>query len=84
MNTQLLAVRANPANRDHHLWNNNGTWWCHFTVHSPDYTKERVRLSLKTRDRLQARKIRDSLLARYENQSPLAEQWKGDYALPLS
>lgn len=84
MNTQLLAVRANPSNPDHHLWNNNGTWWCHFTVHSPDYTKERVRLSLKTRDRLQARKIRDSLLARYENQPPQAEELEDDYAASLN
>jgi hypothetical protein len=47
---------------DHHLWNNHGTWWCHYTVHLPDYTKRRVRLSLGTPSVEQARKLRDRLL----------------------
>jgi flagellar hook-associated protein FlgK len=38
------------SNPDHHIWNNHGTWWCHFTVHHSDYTAERVRVSLRTRD----------------------------------
>ena len=58
-----LAVRVDGANPNHHLWNNRGTWWCHFTLHKPDYTAERVRVSLKTRDLQQARARRDSLLA---------------------
>ena len=57
-----LAVRINRENPDHHLWNNNGTWWCHFTVHHPDYTKTRVRRSLNTIDVLTARSRRDQLL----------------------
>jgi hypothetical protein len=51
------------ANPDHHIWNNNGTWWCHFTVHKSDYTAERVRVSLRTRSREVARQRRDLLLA---------------------
>ena len=62
MNQPTLAIRLNGENRDHHLWNNNGTWWCHFTVHLPDFTKERRRLSLKTADVGLARFLRDSLL----------------------
>jgi hypothetical protein len=58
-----LAVRVDDANPNHHLWNNRGTWWCHFTLHKPDYTAERVRVSLKTRDLHLARSRRDSLLA---------------------
>ena len=57
-----LAIRTSPENPDHHLWNNNGTWWCHFTRHQPDYTKERVRLSLHTHDLITARLLRDTLL----------------------
>jgi hypothetical protein len=49
-------------NPDHHIWNNNGTWWCHFTVHNPDYTKERVRVSLHTKDRHEARRRRDFIM----------------------
>ena len=64
-----LAVRYSPPNEDpsrvlnHHLWNNRGTWWCHFTLHRPDYTAERVRVSLRTRDVIEARRRRDQLLS---------------------
>lgn len=58
-----LAVRVADDNPNHHLWNNRGTWWCHFTLHKADYTAERVRVSLKTRDLQQARARRDTLLA---------------------
>ena len=61
MSTQL-SIRVQPGNPNHHLWNNNGTWWCHFTVHLPDYTKRRVRLSLQTADRQAACRQRDALL----------------------
>ncbi len=57
-----LAVRVDNENLDHHLWNNRGTWWCHFTLHRADYTAERIRVSLKTRDVAEARSRRDELL----------------------
>ncbi len=54
-----------PENPDHHLWNNRGTWWCHFTLHRPDYTAERVRVSLRTREVTEARLRRDELLRHF-------------------
>lgn len=57
-----LSVRTSRDNPDHHLWNNNGTWWCHYTIHRPDHTKQRVRRSLTTHDRAEARRRRDALL----------------------
>ena len=57
-----LAIRIRAENPDHHLWNNNGTFWCHYTEHLPDYTKRRVRRSLRTADRAIARFLRDSVL----------------------
>ena len=57
-----LAIRVLPDNPDHHLWNNNGTWWCHYTVHRPDYTKQRVRVSLGTSCHEAARRLRDRVL----------------------
>lgn len=60
-----LAVRTDGENPDHHLWNNRGTWWCHFTLHRPDYTAERVRVSLRTREVEEARLRRDDLLRRF-------------------
>lgn len=57
-----LAIRT-TENPDHHLWNNNGTYWVHFTEHLPDYTKRRVRRSLHTDSLNIARVLRDSLLS---------------------
>lgn len=50
-------------NPDHNLWNNHGTWWAHFTVHHPNYTKERVRVSLGTKDIMEARRRRDLIMS---------------------
>lgn len=57
------AIRIADANPDHHLWNNNGTWWIHYTLHLPDYTKQRVRRSLSTRRSNIARRRRDEIFA---------------------
>ena len=51
--------RFNP---DHNIWNNNGTYWCHYTVHEDGYTKKRVRVSLGTNDVAIARALRDFLM----------------------
>jgi hypothetical protein len=56
-----LSARGSGENEDHHLWNNRGTWWCHFTLHRPDYTSERIRVSLRTKAIEEARVRRDEL-----------------------
>jgi len=58
-----LSVRVNPENPNHHLWNNNGTWFIHFVVHPTPYTKERIRRSLRTKCLDEARVRRDAMLA---------------------
>ena len=60
-----LALRAagTAADPNHHIWDNNGTWWLHYTLHLSDYTKRRVRESLRTRDVAEARRRRDLRLA---------------------
>lgn len=58
-----LSIRTNPANLNHHLWNNNGTWFIHYVVHPTPLTKERVRKSLGTKDVTEARERRDAILA---------------------
>jgi hypothetical protein len=58
-----LSIRILSGNPNHHLWNNNGTWWFHYTIHRPDFTKKRVRLSLETCDPREARAKRDAMLA---------------------
>lgn len=59
-----LAVRVDDNNPRHHLWNNNGTCWCHFTVHLSDYQKKRIRLSLQTSKVKEAIRKRDQLFTR--------------------
>ena len=62
--TPIASIRVLAGNPDHHLWNNNGTFWCHYTLHLPDYTKRRVRQSLGTSCIERARKLRDQILRR--------------------
>ncbi len=62
MNGDRIVVRPRAGNLDHHLWNNNDTFWCHYTVHLRDFTKERWRVLLGTDDIHDARRHRDSLL----------------------
>ncbi len=56
------SIRLRPANPNHHLWNNNGTWYLHYTVHPTPLTKSRVRVSLETKDVVAARVRRDEIL----------------------
>ena len=62
-NTFTVSARCPAGNANHHLWNNHGTWWCHLTLHQPDFTKRRLRRSLGTTCLAEARQIRDFLLA---------------------
>ena len=59
----FLSARIDGSNRLHHLWNNNGTWWVHYTLHW-DHRKRRIRRSLKTGEAIEAMARRDALFAR--------------------
>ena len=66
----LPGIRVRTENANHHLWNNHGTWFLHYTVHPTPFTKERIRRSLGTKDVAVARERRDaffSLLASEAN-----------------
>lgn len=56
--TSKVIGQSNP---DHHIWDNNGVWWCHLTVHQTGYRKARIRVSLGTKCREEARLRRDIL-----------------------
>jgi hypothetical protein len=75
MKNSKITIRIG-SNPNHHLWNNNGTWWLHYTEHLPDYTKRRVRVSLHTHNVRAARAIRDVLLSpdSTENNTPVLQQ----------
>lgn len=67
-----LSIRVQGENPLHHLWNNNGTWWIHYTIHPDAYTKARVRRSLRTHDLATAIQRRDEILAVRPVESTLA------------
>lgn len=58
------SLRVRPSNPNHHLWNNNGTWYVHYTVHPTPFTKSRIRASLETKSLEVARRRRDEILFR--------------------
>ena len=62
MSTTTPSLRVDPVNPNHHLWNNHGTWWVHYTLHLSDYTKQRIRKNLSTRSLKTARTRRDTIL----------------------
>ena len=58
--TELPSIRVDEGNPNHHLWDNHGTWFLHYTVYPTPFTKERIRRSLGTKDLGIARTRRDS------------------------
>ncbi len=60
---QLPGIRVRAENPNHHLWNNHGTWFRHYTIHPTPFTKERIRRSLSTKDLAVARERRDAFFA---------------------
>jgi hypothetical protein len=60
---ETLSIRVDAKNPSHHLWDNGGTWWIHYTVHTEDGRVRRVRYSLGTADLEQARILRDAVFA---------------------
>lgn len=58
------SLRVRASNPNHHLWNNNGTWYVHYTVHPTPLTKSRIRASLETKSLDVARRRRDEVLLR--------------------
>ena len=64
----VLRIRVRDENPNHHLWNNHGTWFLHYTVHPTPFTKERVRRSLGTPHLEAARERRDAFFAHLRGQ----------------
>ena len=60
---RLSFRRPDRANDRHHIYNNNGTYYAHFTVHF-GHRKRRIRLSLQTPSLDEAKARRDELLTR--------------------
>lgn len=65
----LPGIRVRAENENHHLWNNHGTWFLHYTVHPTPFTKERIRRSLGTKDIKVARERRDAFFAQLASEA---------------
>ncbi len=61
-----LTLRTDLGNPNHHLWNNNGTWYVHYTIAENGHSGERQRHSLGTKYLREARCRRDRLFASLE------------------
>ena len=70
--SDTLSLRYSGANPNHHLWNNNGIWYLHVTVHRDGIFKVRRRFSLKTRELEIARRRRDEYLEGRREFAPAA------------
>jgi len=66
----LASLRISESNPNHHLWNNNGTWFLHYTVYPTPFTKERIRRSLGTKDVKVARERRDNFFSLLAKETP--------------
>lgn len=70
--TAIAGIRVRAENPNHHLWNNHGTWFLHYTVHPTAFTKERIRRSLGTKDVTIARERRDAFFAHLKSEAAKA------------
>ena len=65
MNPLFKMTRTCNTNKNHHLWNNNGSWFVQYTVYPTPNTKKRIRRSLGTHCVQEARTYRDEILNDY-------------------
>ncbi|MDB6166796.1 MAG: hypothetical protein JWQ83_1936 [Lacunisphaera sp.] len=77
----LASLRISEANPNHHLWNNNGTWFLHYTVYPTPFTKERIRRSLGTKDVTTARERRDNFFTHLAKQTTAPVLATGQFAV---
>ena len=61
-----LVSKGRDSRPNHHLTNNNGTWWCQITIHQGPFSR-RLRFSLGTGNLERARALRDQV---FENLIP--------------
>lgn len=64
MGPARLSIRTRADNPRHHLWDNHGVWWIHYTLNTADGRIRRVRRSLRTKDPAEAARRRDAHFAR--------------------
>ncbi len=80
---QIIPLkRKKTTGPDHHIWDNNGTWWAHFSITRRRGPAKRVRVSLCTKNLEEARERRDQIMrARPGEIDEMLESWRAARAL---
>jgi hypothetical protein len=79
-----LSIRTDGSNLNHHLWWNRGTWWLHCTLHYSNYTKQRIRRSLRTKALAVARQRRDAFFTQFKDTTSLQIRWSSKrFSVPI-
>ena len=77
MKSKIIALTDRKYGANHHIWDNNGTWWCHFSIERRTGPAKRIRFSLRTNNVREARKRRDQIMnATTERARALIKSWK--------
>ncbi len=71
--TEPIPFRSTENTPNHHIWLNNGCWALSIIVCPTPCTKERIRVTLRTKCVITARKRRDMVLARLGVESKFTE-----------
>ena len=74
---KIVALPDRKYGANHHIWDNNGTWWCHLSLARRTGRAKRIRFSLRTNNVREARKRRDLIMNANEAKAKaLIKSWK--------
>jgi hypothetical protein len=77
MKNKLVELPDRKYGANHHIWDNNGTWWCHLSLERRSGPAKRIRFSLRTNNVREARKRRDLIMNANEAKAKaLIKSWK--------
>jgi hypothetical protein len=77
MKNKIVELPDRRYGANHHIWDNNGTWWCHLSLERRTGPAKRVRFSLRTNSVREARKRRDLIMNANETKAKaLIKSWK--------
>jgi hypothetical protein len=75
--SKIISLPDRKYGANHHIWDNNGTWWCHLSIECRTGPAKRIRFSLRTNDVREARKRRDQIMnATMARAKALIKSWK--------
>ena len=77
MKNKIVELPDRKYGANHHIWDNNGTWWCHLSLERRSGPAKRIRFSLRTNNVREARKRRDLMMNANEAKAKaLIKSWK--------